>query len=201
MSNKDIEDNIKELNRLYDIAEVVLPEYSTAKIVYRISENQKIAIKNILVYTEELQKENKLLKNRQGIGTIKEVNIKNLSEVLSPYYILKSEVKDLQAKADKYDALEKQVKKYKNMYEAEHRIHLVRNEQLARKERAVLKANKYDNLISEIKSEIEAIKDKRSKLGFKTYLKREDMIREDSILLGEQKALQKLLKTIEGEKK
>lgn len=143
MSNKDIEEDVKELNRLYDIAEVVLPKYSTAKIVYRISEKQRIAIKNILA-------------DRQ---------------------------------------------RYKNMYEAEHRIHLVRNEQLARKERAVLKANKYDNLISEIKSEIEAIKDKRSKLGFKTYLKREDMIREDSILLGEQKVLQKLLKTIEGEKK
>lgn len=188
MSNKDIEDNIKELNRLYDIAEVVLPEYSTAKIVYRISENQKIAIKNILVYTEELQKENKLLKNRQGIGTIKEVNIKNLSEVLSPYYILKSEVKDLQAKADKYDALEKQVKKYKNMYEAEHQIHLVRNEQLERKEIAVQKANKYDALVENIKEII-------NNNGFEVYTRdygNIDVVDIDS--------LQNLLETIEGEK-
>mgnify|MGYP006913139687 CR=1 FL=1 len=35
----------------------------------------------------------------------------------------------------------KEAKKYKNMYEAEHEIHLVRNEQLDRKENAVTKCN------------------------------------------------------------
>ncbi len=64
MSNKNIEEDIKELNRLYDIAEVVLPEYSTAKIVYRISENQRIAIRNILADRERLLKENKKLKKQ-----------------------------------------------------------------------------------------------------------------------------------------
>lgn len=44
-------------------------------------------------------------------------------------------------------------KRYKNMYEAEHRIHLVRNEQLERKEVAVQKANKYDSLVEKIKEE------------------------------------------------
>lgn len=137
--------------------------------------------------------------------TINQREIQAIENILADREKRIEDIQRLQETLDKSDAnnvkLEKEVKKFKNMYEAEHRIHLVRNEQLARKERAVLKANKYDNLISEIKSEIEAIKDKRSKLGFKTYLKREDMIREDSILLGEQKVLQKLLKTIEGEKK
>lgn len=41
--------------------------------------------------------------------------------------------------------------RYKNMYEAEHRIHLVRNEQLERKEIAVQKASKYDRLVEKIK--------------------------------------------------
>lgn len=38
----------KELNDLYDIAEIVLPEYSTEKITYRISEKQRIAILTVL---------------------------------------------------------------------------------------------------------------------------------------------------------
>lgn len=41
--------------------------------------------------------------------------------------------------------------RYKNMYEAEHRIHLVRNEQLERKEIAIQKANKYDALVEKMK--------------------------------------------------
>jgi len=40
-----------------------------------------------------------------------------------------------------YKKVLKEAKKYKNMYEAEHEIHLVRNEQLDRKENAVAKCN------------------------------------------------------------
>lgn len=43
-----MEEDIKELTRLYDIAEVVLPKYSTEKIKYVVSEKQRISIKNIL---------------------------------------------------------------------------------------------------------------------------------------------------------
>ena len=49
-------------------------------------------------------------------------------------------------------------KRYKNMYEAEHRIHLVRNEQLERKEIAVQKANKYDRLVERIKEALDFVK-------------------------------------------
>lgn len=44
----DMEEDIKELTRLYDIAEVVLPQHSTDKITYRISEKQRISINNVL---------------------------------------------------------------------------------------------------------------------------------------------------------
>lgn len=47
MSN-NIEEDIKEITDLIDIAEIVLPKYSTSKITYRISESQKIAISNII---------------------------------------------------------------------------------------------------------------------------------------------------------
>ena len=47
MSN-NIEEDIKEITDLIDVAEIVLPKYSTSKITYRISESQKIAISNII---------------------------------------------------------------------------------------------------------------------------------------------------------
>lgn len=40
-----------------------------------------------------------------------------------------------------YKKVLKEANRYKNMYKAEHEIHLVRNEQLARKENAVTKCN------------------------------------------------------------
>lgn len=136
-----------------------------------------------------------------------EIFLKDIQAIENILTAIKNKIDDiqrLQELLDKSDAnnvkLEQEVKKYKNMYEAEHRIHLVRNEQLERKERAVLKAAKHDALVNSIKDEMQLIKNKRSKLGFKTYLKREEMIREDSVLLGEQKALQNLLE-ITGEAK
>lgn len=55
-------------------------------------------------------------------------------------------------------------KRYKNMYEAEHRIHLVRNEQLERKEIAVQKANKYDRLVDRIKENLDKRKQKYNEI-------------------------------------
>ena len=43
-------------------------------------------------------------------------------------------------KADNYE-LKKETTKYKNMYESEHRIQLLRNEQLDRKQNAITKCN------------------------------------------------------------
>lgn len=52
----------------------------------------------------------------------------------------------------------KEAKKYKNMYEAEHEIHLVRNEQLDRKENAVTKCNKLIIENAKLKEENEELK-------------------------------------------
>lgn len=49
----------------------------------------------------------------------------------------------------------KALKRYKNMYHAEHQIHLVRNEQLSRKEKAVLKAQQLENENKELKEIVE----------------------------------------------
>lgn len=104
--------------------------------------------------------------------------------------------KQLQETLDKSDAsnveLEKQLKKYKNMYQAEHQIHLVRNEQLERKERAIQKANKYDNLIGLIKEKIENRNIQAKEHQDETIL---------TIIGREKIILQDLLETIEGEKK
>lgn len=48
-----------------------------------------------------------------------------------------------------YKRVLKEVKRYKNMYEAEKRIHMVRNEQLDRKQKAIIKCNELENEIEE----------------------------------------------------
>ena len=54
----------------------------------------------------------------------------------------------------------KEVKRYKNMYEAEHQIHLVRNEQLDRKQKAIIKCNELENENKELKEVNEKLKQK-----------------------------------------
>lgn len=53
------------------------------------------------------------------------------------------------------EKLQKELKRYQNMYRAEHAIHMTRNEQLARKGKAVLKAQQLENENTELKSKIE----------------------------------------------
>lgn len=52
----------------------------------------------------------------------------------------------------------KELKRFKNMYEAEKRIHIVRNEQLARKQQLVIKYNELENENKELKEEIKSWK-------------------------------------------
>lgn len=52
----------------------------------------------------------------------------------------------------------KELKKFENMYAAEHQIHLVRNEQLARKQQLVIKCNELENENKELKKENEELK-------------------------------------------
>jgi hypothetical protein len=53
-----------------------------------------------------------------------------------------------------YKRVLKEVKRYKNMYEAEKSIHMVRNEQLARKQQLVIKCNELENENKELKKDI-----------------------------------------------
>lgn len=57
-----------------------------------------------------------------------------------------------------YKKILKEAKRYKNMYEAEKRIHIVRNEQLARKQQLVIKCNELENENKELKEEIKSWK-------------------------------------------
>lgn len=59
-----------------------------------------------------------------------------------------------------YKRVLKEVKRYKNMYEAEHQIHLVRNEQLDRKQKAIIKCNELENENKELKKENEKLQEK-----------------------------------------
>lgn len=52
----------------------------------------------------------------------------------------------------------KELKRFENMYEAEKRIHIVRNEQLARKQQLVIKCNELENENKELKKEIAELK-------------------------------------------
>lgn len=62
-----------------------------------------------------------------------------------------------------YKRVLKEVKRYKNMYKAEHEIHLVRNEQLDRKENAVTKCNELIIENAKLKEENEELKYKYNK--------------------------------------
>lgn len=62
-----------------------------------------------------------------------------------------------------YKRVLKEVKRYKNMYEAEHQIHLVRNEQLDRKQKAIIKCNELENENKELKKENEELKNNTRK--------------------------------------
>lgn len=53
-----------------------------------------------------------------------------------------------------YKKVLKEVKRLENMYEAEKRIHMVRNEQLARKQQLVIKCNELENENKELKKDI-----------------------------------------------
>lgn len=57
-----------------------------------------------------------------------------------------------------YKKVLKKVKRLENMYEAEKRIHIVRNEQLARKQQLVIKCNELENENKELKKEIKSWK-------------------------------------------
>lgn len=57
-----------------------------------------------------------------------------------------------------YKKVLKEVKRLENMYEAEKRIHMVRNEQLARKQQLVIKCNELENVNKELKEEIKSWK-------------------------------------------
>ena len=59
-----------------------------------------------------------------------------------------------------YKKVLKEVKRLENMYEAEHQIHLVRNEQLDRKQKAIIKCNELENENKELKKENEKLKHK-----------------------------------------
>ena len=61
-----------------------------------------------------------------------------------------------------YKRVLKEAKRYKNMYKAEHEIHLVRNEQLDRKENAVTKCNELIIENAKLKEENEELKQDRN---------------------------------------
>lgn len=61
-----------------------------------------------------------------------------------------------------YKEVLSELQKYKNMYEAEHEIHMIRNEQLERKENSIKLALKLKNQIEELKLKLKN-KDKEIK--------------------------------------
>lgn len=62
-----------------------------------------------------------------------------------------------------YKKILKEAKRYKNMYAAEHQIHLVRNEQLDRKQKAIIKCNELEVENKELKKENAELKEKWDK--------------------------------------
>ena len=72
--------------------------------------------------------------------------------------VLGKEIEALEHILSDYKKVLKQVKRLEKMYEAEKRIHMVRNEQLARKQQLVIKCNELENVNKELKEEIKSWK-------------------------------------------
>lgn len=68
------------------------------------------------------------------------------------------EIKAIEHILSDYKRVSKEAKRFENMYEAEHQIHLVRNEQLDRKQKAIIKCNELENENEELKKEIKSWK-------------------------------------------
>ena len=74
--------------------------------------------------------------------------------------VLGEEIEALEHILSDYKKVLKEVKRLENMYEAEHQIHLVRNEQLDRKQKAIIKCNELENENKELKKENEKLQEK-----------------------------------------
>ena len=72
--------------------------------------------------------------------------------------VLGEEIEAIEHILSDYKKVLKEVKRFENMYEAEKRIHMVRNEQLARKQQLVIKCNELENENKELKEEIKSWK-------------------------------------------
>lgn len=70
------------------------------------------------------------------------------------------EIKAIEHILSDYKRVSKEAKRFENMYEAEHQIHLVRNEQLDRKQKAIIKCNELENENKELKKENEKLQEK-----------------------------------------
>lgn len=85
----------------------------------------------------------------------------------------------------------KELKRFENMYEAEKRIHIVRNEQLARKQQLVIKCNELENENKELKKEIKSWKKYSDE-------QEENIIEKNNIICNLEFQIEKLQKENEG---
>ena len=76
----------------------------------------------------------------EDIRILKNAIADNQNKITNPLII-----KALEHILSDYEGALKEARRYKNMYEAEHEIHLVRNEQLKRKENAIVRCNELEN--------------------------------------------------------
>ncbi len=94
--DKELEETIKDIKiYLNDWRNEAIDEDGYQR--YSINDDSIDFINNIeivLQALENLQEENRILKNRQSIGRFTEVNVENLAEVLAPYYIPKKKIED-----------------------------------------------------------------------------------------------------------
>lgn len=87
----------------------------------------------------------------------------------------------------------KELKRFENMYEAEKRIHIVRNEQLDRKQKAIIKCNELENENKELKKENKELK-KEIKSWKKYFVEQEEnIIEKNNIICNLEFQIEKLL--------
>ena len=141
----------------YVLTQKIIDEYLTSVAIYANYEHTaedcafmgQVDLKQ--AYENELRRNEVIDINSDSI----EKDIKILENFLQMAYVDSEKYyKQIEIGDMTFDAIKNLLlgyKKYKNMYEAEHRIHLVRNEQLSRKEKAIIKCKGLERENEELK--------------------------------------------------
>lgn len=109
------------------------------------------------------EEEKEAIENIKALKILFEIDDKKDFEATP--LVQKEMAKDLRTLLNLIEKLQKETTKYKNMYESEHKIHLLRNEQLDRKQNAITKCNELQTENEQLRTEMNSLQKENEELN------------------------------------